>query len=125
MTVTVNGSAEALAGAEAAVRDFFRDVREFEARFSRFLPDSEVSFANRSAGKPLKVTEGFMELWNLSENVRRDTGGFFDARIEPLLSNWGYRSDPAFSIGRDEILGERFEPKEAAFPFRTDFRIDF
>lgn len=123
--MTVNGYADVLVDAEAAVRDFFYDVREFEARFSRFLPNSEVSHANRNVGKALEVTERFMELWSLSEEMRGETGGYFDVRIEPLLSDWGYRSDPAFSLGRDEVPGERFEPKDATLPFRTDFRIDF
>ena len=125
LSVTLNVERERLPEAETAVSEFFREVAAFEARFSRFLPDSEVWNANENAGTVRKVTKGFMELWNLSETMRSRTGGFFDARVEPLLSGWGYRSDPAFAVGRDVAHDGKPYREEATETFFCESRIDF
>lgn len=125
VTATVNCERRDVAEAEKAVDGFFYEVRLFESRFSRFLPGSEVWSANENVGKPLKVSGTFSELWSLCESMRARTDGYFDARIESVIADWGYRSDPVFSVERDIPDGERFPAAGGTEDFQTDARIDF
>lgn len=125
ITATVNCERSDIAVAEKAIDGFFYEVRRFESRFSRFLPGSEVWNANANVGNPLKVSRTFMELWNLCESMRERTDGYFDARIESVISDWGYRSDPAFSVGRDVFEEDGSPAADGTENFRPDARIDF
>lgn len=125
LTVTIVCGGAETERAQTSIFDFFSEIRIFESRFSRFLPDSELSFVNRNVGKNLFVSEEFERLWNLSETMRGKTGGYFDARVEGLLSQWGYRSEPSFASDR-EVPSEFSVPE---FPktreFRTNVPLDF
>lgn len=125
VTATVNCERRDVAEAEKTVDGFFYEVRRFESRFSRFLPGSEVWSANENVGKPLKVSGTFSKLWSLCESMRARTDGYFDARIESVIADWGYRSDPEFSVGRDVFDGDEFAPERRTEDFRSDARIDF
>lgn len=68
-------------------RDWFRYV---EAKFSRFRPDSELSYINRCAGRHCLVSEAMLEALQLAEAYKRATGGIFNPFILKALKQAGY-----------------------------------
>jgi thiamine biosynthesis lipoprotein len=65
-------------------------IEESERRFSRFLPDSEVSQLNRSAGAWHNISNDLMDMLEQSMNFYKETGGLFDPSILPDLKRIGY-----------------------------------
>lgn len=65
-------------------------IDKCEQRFSRFLPASELTELNRSAGEWLPVTEDMMEMLTLSLKYHQETGGIFDPTILRDLKRVGY-----------------------------------
>ncbi|HVN52571.1 MAG TPA: FAD:protein FMN transferase [Acidimicrobiales bacterium] len=90
-------------GLSARLRD---RVLELEARWSRFLPDSEVSRLNRAGGAPLRVSVETRELVSRAVEGWEATYGLFDPTVLGDLERAGY--DRPF----DE-LGDR-RPADAA-----------
>ncbi|NJC94793.1 MAG: FAD:protein FMN transferase [Anaerolineae bacterium] len=65
-------------------------IDECEQRFSRFLPASEITDLNRSAGEWLPVSGDLMEMFQLALIFHNETGGLFDPAILPDLEQAGY-----------------------------------
>lgn len=65
-------------------------IEECERRFSRFLPDSELSQLNRSVGEWHRVSPELMDMLVRSLVFHRETGGLFDPAILPDLKRIGY-----------------------------------
>jgi thiamine biosynthesis lipoprotein len=65
-------------------------IDECEQRFSRFLPASEVTALNRSAGEWISVSEDLMEMLQLSLRYYQETKGIFDPSILSDLKRVGY-----------------------------------
>lgn len=65
-------------------------IDECEQRFSRFLPASEVSELNRSAGEWLRVSDDLFEMLDLSRKYYQETRGIFDPSIMGDLKRAGY-----------------------------------
>ncbi len=61
-----------------------------EQRFSRFLPASEVTELNRSAGTWLRVSDELMDMLQLSVKYHKATKGIFDPSILSDLKQAGY-----------------------------------
>lgn len=74
---------EALQGA----RRFFQQV---EARFSRFLPDSELVQLNRSPDEAVRVSPDLAELVALALEAARISEGIFDPTVIDALEMAGY-----------------------------------
>jgi thiamine biosynthesis lipoprotein len=70
-----------------------REFDEVEGRFSRFLPDSELSRVNARAGRWTRVSDPFAELLGLALEAARLTEGLFDPTILPALRAAGYDRD--------------------------------
>ncbi len=71
-------------------------MRVFNARFSRFLNDSEASaFRNAEAGE-YPISEEFATLLSRADELRRLTGGLYDPAVGGLLEQAGY--DAAYSM---------------------------
>lgn len=70
-----------------ATRDY---IAECERRFSRFLPDSELSRLNRAAGTWFTATHDLMDMLEQSFDYYKETGGLFDPSILPDLKRVGY-----------------------------------
>jgi thiamine biosynthesis lipoprotein len=80
---------------EARARDFKGAVQawveSFEARFSRFRPDSLISRLNAGAGgEGVELDEEGESLVGLIDWYHWSTGGVFDPSALPLLSLWDY-----------------------------------
>ncbi len=73
---------------EQAVREW---VVNFEARYSRFRPDSLVSRINAAAGRAWTDIDREMEdMLDVCASVYAVTGGIIDATAGPLLLLWDY-----------------------------------
>ena len=72
----------------------FNEAREFilesELRFSRFLPDSELSKMNQTAGEWVSVSDDLMDLLIQSRTYFEETDGLFDPSMLTDLKRVGY-----------------------------------
>jgi thiamine biosynthesis lipoprotein len=94
------------------------ELKDFERRFSRFLPDSEVSYLNKS--EQIKVSDEFFEMLSISKKYLKLTKGLFDPAILVYLINegyvvgkqYGYKKDPndkSFNRGSDKVAEYSFD----------------
>src|SRR5512141_785285 len=65
-------------------------IDDCERRFSRFLPNSELSKLNRSAGKWFTASADLLDMLGQSLDFYRETRGLFDPSILPDLKRAGY-----------------------------------
>ncbi len=85
--VVVGGSVDDAGLAAAAAEQ----VRQLERRWSRFLPDSEISQLNRHPGRLTIVSAATFELVQRAEQARVATGGRFNPLLLDQLEAAGYR----------------------------------
>jgi len=70
-------------------------VHAFEARYSRFQPDSIVSRINAAAGKEwVPVDEETETLLSLCDTLHFMTRGILDPTALPLIRIWNWKADP-------------------------------
>lgn len=87
-------------GVSAGVaRDFQRDVvawvGQFEARYSRFIPDSLISRINAAAGEHWVETDPETDrLLALCHELYFFTRGSFDPTALPLIKLWNWKAQP-------------------------------
>jgi thiamine biosynthesis lipoprotein len=90
VTVTISGvhvpTPEIARGARVA-RAMAAD---WEQRFSRFLPDSELRAVNAAAGQPVQVSTEFLELLEKALLGVHRSEGRFDPAVLPALEQAGY-----------------------------------
>jgi len=111
-----------------------RWVAEFEAKFSRFLPDSIVSRINRNAGITwTEIDEETERFLILCQELCFVTRGAFDPTALPLIRLWDWKAaapviptDTAIDAAR-ELVGMRKiqRRKGAVFLPRAGMCIDF
>ena len=65
-------------------------LRELEALWSRFLPDSDVTRANRAAGSPVQVHDDTLAIVRRAIDGWQQTTGRFDITTLPALLEAGY-----------------------------------
>jgi thiamine biosynthesis lipoprotein len=63
---------------------------EWEQRFSRFRPESELSRVNAAAGRTVAVSAPFAEVASVALAAARATGGLFDPTLLEQLLALGY-----------------------------------
>jgi FAD:protein FMN transferase len=92
-------------------------IDECEQRFSRFLPASELTDLNRSAGDWVPVSTDLMEMLEAAQKYHQETRGIFDPSILPHLKQAGYdRSmDEIRSHGVAESVSALNRPSKQAF----------
>ena len=89
------------------------EVFRFEKRFSRFLPESELSKFNRNAGNETKISSEFENLLRVSNEMSEKTNGYHNPFVLPALHRFGYEksfvsdyaSDSFESHSADLIVG--------------------
>lgn len=102
--VAPDGDAQATAFEGAAVAW----VTAFEARYSRFRPDSLVSRINAAAGRAWVEVDAEMEtLLQLCETLFVMTRGVLDPTALPLLRLWDYKSPNPRVPAEGEIAAAR------------------
>lgn len=83
-------------------------VQGFEARYSRYRPDSLVSHINAAAGVDWVEVDAEMEqMLQLCASLHQLTGGILDATAGPLLRLWDYRAAPPRVPGAAEVEAAR------------------
>ncbi len=84
----------------SAAEDVFHEV---EARFSRFLPESELSRFNTRVREVARVSRDLFEILSQALGFHRSTAGVFDPAILPQLEGAGY--DRSFEqVDRDSAV---------------------
>jgi thiamine biosynthesis lipoprotein len=83
----------------AAARDFQSEVLRwiawFEARYSRFIPDSLISRINANAGHQwVEVDPETEALFDLCREMIFFTRGVFDPTALPLIRLWNWKANP-------------------------------
>ncbi len=100
-------------GAPAAIiNDFLRDVAiwtaQFEARYSRFIPDSLIGRINAAAGEHWVETDPDTDrLFNLCQELFFFTRGSFDPTALPLIKLWNWKAQPPVVPNNDDIHAAR------------------
>lgn len=68
-------------------------IGNFEAKFSRYRPDSIVSRVNAAAGQEWVSVDGEMEhMLKLADDLHRRTNGILDPTLLPLLRVWDWKN---------------------------------
>lgn len=75
------------------------EVTSFERRFSRFLPESEVTRFREAEAGTYEISEVFAVLLKRADTLRMLTGGVYDPAIGGLLERAGY--DAAYRLTAD------------------------
>ena len=99
------------AGLEACARAL-AELRRVEARLSLFDDASDLCELNRLAGRrSMRVDQDLSTVLRAAEVFRIQSGGAFNAAIEPLMRTWGFhrprRSPPSaveIATARDAVL---------------------
>ena len=106
---------------EQSVSGAVHRLEDLEARWSRFIPTSEVSLLNEAAGQWTEVSEATrLLLWRADEATRR-TDGVVDCLMLKDLTALGYdRSKELLEPPARDFVD--FDPAEC---FRDRGRIDF
>ena len=119
----------ALAGqgsSDEGLRDTEAFIEECERRFSRFLPESELSQLNRSAGDWQEVTEDLLDMLMLSRAYYDETSGLFDPSVLPDLKRAGYDTSMDELRSRGDagahLEGRLVRPPFSAFELDTTAR---
>lgn len=75
-------------------------LAEFEKRFSRFLPDSEVNQFKEVAAGTYDISNEFAKLLRRADQLRIQSDGHFDPAVAGLLVRAGY--DAAYTLNPKE-----------------------
>ncbi|GKS57411.1 thiamine biosynthesis lipoprotein ApbE [Nitrospira sp.] len=93
VTLTVVAPTHAIA--QEAVAEGFTEIRRLEALWSAWIPTSEISQVNASAGRaPVSVSEETMILLRRSMEVFQVTEGGFNIALGPVVDAWGISREP-------------------------------
>lgn len=76
--------------AEVVFRLLWSKINQFEKRFSRFLPDSELTMVNQASGKQVSVSKQFIDLAKVSLKLSKQTKGLYNPFVLPALQDAGY-----------------------------------
>ncbi len=83
-------------------------VQAFEAKYSRFRPDSLVSRINAAAGQGwVEIDPEMEQMLNLCDSLHFMTDGVLDATALPLLRLWNYKAEHPRVPGDDEVAAAR------------------
>lgn len=66
-------------------------IEEFEQRFSRFLPESELSQLNRSAGTKFTASAELIKILQAAKEMSRVSDGLYNPFVLPSLQKAGYK----------------------------------
>ena len=79
-------------------------IGKFEAKFSRFRPDSLVSRINAAAGREWVKTDSEMEaLLDIAAEIHACTDGIIDPTLLPLLKVWNWKVAHVRLPARDDV----------------------
>lgn len=82
-------------------RQLWLKIFWFEKRFSRFLPDSEISQFNQAAGTRQYISPEFHDVLVAARDMSLLSGGLFNLFILPALQRAGYKQSLVFQYSKD------------------------
>jgi thiamine biosynthesis lipoprotein len=83
-------------------------IAQFEARYSRFIPQSIIGQINAGAGGHwMEVDAETDELFSLCDQMYAFTRGVFDAAALPLLRLWDWKANPPRIPDPDAVAAAR------------------
>lgn len=85
-------------------------IHALEARWSRFLEDSDVTRANRSAGWPVEVSDDTLHLAERAKEAQELTAGAFNPLLGAQLATLGYDRDFVL-VPQDRPWGSTSQPR--------------
>jgi len=92
MATTCRVSVPTTRDAQAFLAEAMQWVADFEARYSRFIPESLISRINQSAGKNwVEVDEETDRIFALCQELFAFTRGCFDPTALPLIALWNWK----------------------------------
>ena len=68
---------------------------DYEQKFSKTIPTSDVGRINAAAGKPVTVSDDTVHLLKKAVYYSELSGGLFDITIEPVTALWDFHSEAA------------------------------
>ena len=75
---------------DALFSDLWKQAYTFERQFSRFLPQSELSFFNRQAGSKQRISPEFKKILTAARDISLAVDGLYNPFILPALQAAGY-----------------------------------
>jgi len=75
----------------------FSEIARIEQEYSRFIPDSELSRANKNLGEWQDASPEFLSLLKTALFFSKETRGNFDITLKSELERLGYDSEYTFS----------------------------
>jgi thiamine biosynthesis lipoprotein len=84
-----------------------RWTSDFEARYSRFIPESIIGQINATAGAWHEVDAETDQLFNLCQEMFFLTSGAFDPGALPYIRLWNWKANPPQVPSADAINGAR------------------
>jgi thiamine biosynthesis lipoprotein len=99
-------------------------IEDGERRFSRFLPDSEVSALNASSGTWQPVSSDLLEMLQQAQALSLETRGLFDPSILTDLKRVGYDRSIDEIRRHGSSCARHNTPPPAARPRFTEVELD-
>lgn len=88
----ISVDAETAEDARQTVEEGFKEARRWEGLLSNYKADSEISRLNREAYPESAETSGeIIHFLQTSQDLSRETSGYFEIMAEPLTRLWGLR----------------------------------
>jgi thiamine biosynthesis lipoprotein len=103
-----------------------RAIERLESRWSRFLPDSEVTRINRAGGRAVAVSAETRQLVRAAVTGWRTTGGAFDATVAAAMdaNGSGGRPDPGGAGRAPGMAGIRVDDESGTVSCPRDVMLD-
>ncbi|MDF1673890.1 MAG: FAD:protein FMN transferase [Vicingaceae bacterium] len=91
-------------GGENYQRAIDSTLIEIDNSMSTYQKNSLISKWNQSEdGEGVKFDENFVQVYNISENIFKETQGFFDPTVAPLVNAWGFGFEKESEITQEII----------------------
>ena len=88
-------------------------VQKYEGLFSVNTRTSDVAKLNQASGRAVQVSPETYELIQKSIEISKETEGFFDISIYPLVRAWGFTKEE-YRVPEPEELGRLLEKVDAS-----------
>ena len=85
----------------------FELCKEYENKFSRTIPTSEISKINKSKGQPVTVSDDTIFLLEKGLYYSRLSNGAYDLTIAPLSMLWDFKNNTGSIPSKKDILNRQ------------------
>lgn len=86
----------------------FAEINRLNDKYSPYNPKSVVSQLNKSQGKPVKVDQETLMLFQFSQNMSEISGGVFDITFKSFGRMWNLKPEK-FQLPDEEKIKERLD----------------